>query len=112
MCIDNCEKEERVITPEEQRLIDLRYEIYQVFERFAGEYGISPYLTDEESGESLEIEAVLEEVIDKYRDIVSISQVDSIETFDNPSYTTGAIMIAMVNSVNGLETILESWEIG
>ena len=109
MCVNNCE--ERVITPEEQRLMDLRYEIYQVFERFAGDYCTCPYFIDEESGEELEITAVLEEVIERYRDIVSIYQVDSVETFDCPSCTTGALMVAIVNSVNGLETILETWEI-
>jgi (p)ppGpp synthase/HD superfamily hydrolase len=48
---------------------------------------------------------------EEYRDIVSLYQIDSIETFDNPGYTTGAIMIALVTEVVGLETFLEQWEV-
>lgn len=109
-CIDNT-SEERVISLAEKRLIDLRSEIYGVFNRFSWDGYLSPYLYDEDKEEEIELAAALEETIEEYRDIVSLYQIDSIETFDNPSYTTGSIMIAFVTEVGGLETFLEQWEV-
>lgn len=103
--------DQRVITPEEERLVNLRNEIYGVFNRFSWDGYLSPCLYDEDKEEEIELAAALEEVFEKYHDIVSVVQIDSIETFDNPSYTTGAIMVAFVNEVTGLETFLEQWEV-
>jgi hypothetical protein len=98
---------------EEQRLIELKNEIYQVFDTFSSQTGYLQlyFRPDEDSEEELEIDAVLEEIFSKYKDIVSIYTVESITTFDSPGITTGALMIAFVNSVTGLETYLEEWEI-
>lgn len=106
--------EQREITPEEKRLMALKNEIYEVFERFSPDGYLTPYrLYEDEEGDEIEenLHEVLEEVIEKYRDIVSIYQVDYINTFENPSYSTGAIMIVLVNEVTGLETFLEQWEV-
>ena len=101
-------------TPAEQRLITLKNEIYEVFERFSPDGFLTPYrlYEDEEEDEIGEnLREVLEEAIEKYRDIVSIYQIDYIDTFEGPGYSTGAIMIALVNEVTGLETFLEQWEV-
>lgn len=108
--IDNT-SEERVISPAEKRLIELRNEIYGVFNRFSWIGYLSPCLYDEDKEEEVELAAALEETIEKYRDVVSTYQIDSIETFSNPGYTTGAIMIALVTEVVGLETFFEQWEV-
>lgn len=111
--LDNI-SEQREITPAEQRLTALKNEIYEVFERFSPDDYLTPYrLYEDEEGDEIEenLREVLEEVIEKYRDIVSIYQVDYVNTFEGPSYSTGAIMIALVNEVTGLETFLEQWEV-
>jgi len=108
--LDNT-SEERVISPAEKRLMNLRIDIYKVFDRFSWGGYLSPYLYDEDKEEEVELAAALEETIEEYRDIVSLYQIDSIETFDNASYTTGAIMIAFVTEAGGLETFLEQWEV-
>ncbi len=95
---------------EEQRLIELKNEIYQVFDTFSSQTGYLQLYT-EENGEELEIDAVLGEIFDRYKDIVSVYEVNSITTFDSPGITTGALMIAFVNNVTGLETYLEEWEL-
>jgi hypothetical protein len=103
--------DQRVITPEEERLVNLRNEIYGVFNRFSWDGYLSSCLYDDAKEEEIELAAAIEEVFEKYHDIVSVVQIDSIETFDNPSYTTGAIMVAFVNKITGLETFLEQWEV-
>lgn len=99
---------------EEQRLIDLKNEIYQVFDTFS-DWGYLRLciIKENENGEKeeLEIDTVLNEIFKRYKDIVSVYTIDTITTFDNPGITTGALMIAFVNSVTGLETYLEEWEI-
>ena len=95
---------------EEQRLIELKNEIYQVFDTFSSQTGyLQLYI--EENGEEVEIDAVLGEIFDRYKDIVSVWEVNSITTFDSPGITTGALMIAFVNNITGLETYLEEWEL-
>lgn len=99
-----------IIISDEQKLINLKNEIYQVFDTFSSQTGyLQLYI--EENGEELEIDAVLGEIFDRYKDIVSVWEVNSITTFDNPGITTGALMIAFVNNVTGLETYLEEWEL-
>ena len=95
---------------EEQRLIELKNEIYQVFDTFSSQTGyLQLYI--EENGEEIEIDAVLGELFSKYKDVVSVWEVNSITTFDSPGITTGALMIAFVNNITGLETYLEEWEL-
>lgn len=104
----------REITPEEKRLMELRNEIYDVFNRFSPDDYLTPYrLYENEEEDEVEenLDEALTEVIEKYRDIVSIYQVENICTFEGPSYSTGAIMVALVNEVTGLETFLEQWEV-
>lgn len=106
--------DQREITPEEKRLMELKNEIYSVFNRFSPDDYLTPYrLYEDEEGNEIEenLDDALTEVIEKYRDIVSIYQVDYVNTFEGPSYSTGAIMIAFVNEVTGLETFLEQWEV-
>lgn len=106
--------EQREITLAEQRLIALKNEIYEVFERFSPDGYLTPYRLYENEEED-EIEENLEdgliEVLERYRDIVSVYQVEYVNIFEGPSYSTGAIMVAFVNEVTGLETFLEQWEV-
>ena len=103
----------REITPEEKRLMELKNEIYDIFNRFSPDDYLTPYrLHEDEEGDEIEenLDDALTEVLEKYRDIVSVYQVDYVNTFEGPSYSTGAIMVAFVNEVTGLETFLEQWE--
>lgn len=103
-----------IVVSDEQKLINLKNEIYQVFDTFSSQTGyLQLYIREDEDdfGEELEIDAVLREIFDRYTDIVSIVEINTITTFDSPGITTGALMIAFVNSVTGLETYLEEWEL-
>ena len=104
----------REITPEEERLMTLRNEIFSVFNRFSPDDYLVPYrLYESEEGDEVEenLDEALVEVLERYRDIVSVYQVENVCTFEGPSYSTGAIMVAFVNEVTGLETFLEQWEV-
>ena len=103
----------REITPEEERLMILRNEIFSVFNRFSPDDYLVPYrLYENEECDEVEenLDEALVEVLERYRDIVSVYQVENVCTFEGPSYSTGAIMVAFVNEVTGLETFLEQWE--
>ena len=90
----------------ESRLIELKQKIEEAFEDFDYRY----YKEDEETGEEICFDKVIEDLFYEYRDIVSVSIIEEMTTFNSPGYDCGVIMIAFVNCVTGLETYLEKWE--
>ena len=93
----------------ENRLAELKLKIEALFETYSEDYGELDYCR-EVNGEEVLFEDEVNELFQEYKDVVSVSCVEVITTFESCGYDCGVISIAFANPVTGLETYLETWE--
>jgi hypothetical protein len=93
----------------ENRLIELKSKIEALFEIYSEAWGDLDYCREVDGEERL-IEDELRDLFSEYKDIVSVSCVEVMTTFESCGYDCGVISIAFTNPVTGLETYLEMWE--
>ena len=93
----------------ENRLAELKSKIGDLFDTYSEPWGDLDYCR-EVDGEEVLLEDEVKELFQEYKDVVSVSCVEVITTFESCGYDCGVVSIAFANPVTGLETYLEVWE--
>ena len=93
---------------QEERLTKLNDELEELVDSFYD--GVYLCQSKDVDGEEVMLEDAIADLLYKYKDIVSVSSIETDTCFSNPSYDVGIISVAFANPVTGLEHHLLRWE--